>query len=36
MMMKMMQFKEDVKKASTSESLGAVRERERESYILMK
>ena len=30
MMMKMMQGKEDVKKASTSESLGAVRERERE------
>ena len=29
MMMKMMQVKEDVKKASTSESLGAVRERER-------
>ena len=30
MMMKMMQVKKDVKKASTSESLGAVRERERE------
>ena len=30
MMMKMMQVKEDVKKASTPESLGAVRERERE------
>ena len=29
MMMKMMQVKKDVKKASTSESLGAVRERER-------
>ena len=37
MMIKMMQVKEDVKKASTSESLDAVeRERERESYILMK
>ena len=38
MMMKMMQVKKDVKKASISESLGAVREREREreSYILMK
>ena len=33
MMMKMMQVKEDVKKASTSESLGAVREREREREL---
>ena len=33
MMMKMMQVKEDVKKASTAESLGAVRERERERAI---
>ena len=35
--MKMMQVKEDVKKASTSESpWGCKRERERESYILRK
>ena len=33
MMMKMMQVKEDVKKASTAESLGAVREREREREL---
>ena len=32
-MMKMMQVKKDVKKASTSESLGAVREREREREL---
>ena len=38
MMMKKTELEKDVKKASTSESLGAVREREREreSYILMK
>ena len=33
MMIKMMQVKEDVKKAPTSESLDAVRERERERAI---
>ena len=37
MTMKIRESEKDVKMASTSESLGAVeRERERESYILMK